>query len=144
MIGGNTLEVSIMGGIILLLTPAVFGCLELCFLWTKLQHPGLNQSEHSISVDLDQWESSTLTTPQYLALELAEEEADHHQEGQAGEAGQDDEDGLLQPGGRAGAAVAAALVTQRVLTVVETWTSQSDGAKRGQRLRGCYASSLML
>ena len=56
----------------------------------------------------------------YLTLELAEQQADHHKEGEAGEAGQDDEDGLLQPGGRAGAAVAAALVTQRVLTVVET------------------------
>ena len=53
----------------------------------------------------------------YLALELAEEEADHHQEGQAGEAGQDDEDGLLQPGGRAGL---AALIAERVLAVVET------------------------
>ena len=44
----------------------------------------------------------------YLALELAEEEADHHQEGEAGQAGEDDEDGLLQPGGRVGV---AALVT---------------------------------
>ena len=56
----------------------------------------------------------------YLALELAEQESDDDEEGQAGHAGEDDEDGLLQPGGRAGAAVAAALVTQRVLTVVET------------------------
>ena len=53
----------------------------------------------------------------YLALELAEEEADHHQEGEAGEAGEDDEDGLLQPGGGTGL---AALVTQRVLAVIET------------------------
>ena len=58
-----------------------------------------------------------LDSLQYLTLELAQQEADHHEEGEAGEAGEDDEDGLLQPGGRLGV---AALIAESVLAVIET------------------------
>ena len=54
---------------------------------------------------------------QYLTLELAQEETDHHEEGEAGEAGEDDEDGLLQPGGRLGV---AAVIAECLLAVIET------------------------
>ena len=54
----------------------------------------------------------------YLALELAQEETDDHEEGEARQAGQDDEDGLLQP---AGGGDVTGVVTNLV-TVIETWT----------------------
>ena len=53
----------------------------------------------------------------YLTLELAEQQADHHEEGEAGEAGQDDEDGLLQPGGRDSV---GAVIAKCLLAVIET------------------------
>ena len=46
-----------------------FWCLELCLYDIRElanQHHGLNQSEHSISTDLDQWEVSTLLGKQSL------------------------------------------------------------------------------
>ena len=54
----------------------------------------------------------------YLTLELAEQQADHHEEGEAGEAGQDDEDGLLQPAG--GVCVAQHCVVSHLTAVIET------------------------
>ena len=54
----------------------------------------------------------------YLALELAEQESDDDEEGQAGHAGEDDEDGLLQPAG--GVCVAQHCVVSHLTAVIET------------------------
>ena len=64
------------------------------------------------------WETGGQGEGPDLALELAEEQRDDHQEGEARQAGQHDEDGLLQPAGpvRAGGAD-----VDKVIVLIEIW-----------------------
>ena len=58
------------------------------------------------------------TTIQHLALELAQQQGDDHDEGEAGEASQHDEDGLLQP---AGPVRARGADVDKVIVLIEIW-----------------------
>ena len=57
-------------------------------------------------------------TIQHLALELAQQQGDDHDEGEAGKAGQHDEDGLLEP---AGPVRARGADVDKVIVLIEIW-----------------------
>ena len=57
-------------------------------------------------------------TIQHLALELAQQQGDDHNEGEAGEASQHNEDGLLQP---AGPMRARGADVYKVIVLIEIW-----------------------